>query len=193
MSFQGKKQIYVDPQYLPTEYEEEEIDYALAEEDSSNMTLDDIGIPNYDDVEAQLNRKDMTPKQKRCYLNKIVKDAVYKRHQLKGYKTQVTKAYNKGEINDAERSLRDKQIKNAQIVINQHINKYKLIIIQGSGQKTKRGGSVIYFNDPKQLFKKLEIIIGELMAGNTPIKMRDMGVSILDILLKTSATIQNTF
>ena len=43
----------------------------------------------------------------------------------------------------------------------------------------------MFFNNPKTLFKKLELIIGEIMASNTSIKMRNMGVSILDTLLKT--------
>jgi len=44
----------------------------------------------------------------------------------------------------------------------------------------------MFFNDPKKLVKKLEIIIGEKTAGNTSIKMRNMGVAILDTLLRTS-------
>ena len=39
---------------MPPEYEEdEEIDYALDEEDSANMILDDLGISNYDDIEKR--------------------------------------------------------------------------------------------------------------------------------------------
>ena len=38
----------------------------------------------------------------------------------------------------------------------------------------------------KTLFKKLELIIEEIMGGNTALKMRNMGVSILDTLLRTS-------
>lgn len=61
---EGKKQIYVDPQYLPEEsqemppeYEDEEIHYALDEEDDVNQILDVFGLPNYDDVEKQLHCK----------------------------------------------------------------------------------------------------------------------------------------
>ena len=50
----------------------------------------------------------------------------------------------------------------------------------------KKGGSVMFFNNPKTLLKKLELIIGEIMAGNTSIKTRTMRVSILDTLLRTS-------
>ena len=40
---------------MPPEYEEdEEIDYALDEEDSANMILDDLGLSNYDDIEKQM-------------------------------------------------------------------------------------------------------------------------------------------
>ena len=45
----------------------------------------------------------------------------------------------------------------------------------------------MFFNNPKQLLKKLELIIGEIMAGNTSIEMRNMGVAILDTLLKALA------
>ena len=44
----------------------------------------------------------------------------------------------------------------------------------------------MFFNYPKTLLKKLELIIGEIIAGNTSIDMRNMGVSILDTLWRTS-------
>ena len=46
--------------------------------------------------------------------------------------------------------------------------------------------NVVFFNDPKQFLKKLELIVGEILARNTSIDIRNMGVSILDTLLKTS-------
>ena len=45
----------------------------------------------------------------------------------------------------------------------------------------------MFFNNPKTLLKKLELIIGEIMAGNTSIDMRNMGVPILGTLFRTSA------
>ena len=40
---------------MPPEYEEdEEIDYALDEEDSANMILDELELSNYDDIEKQI-------------------------------------------------------------------------------------------------------------------------------------------
>ena len=52
-----------EPPDMPPEYEEdEEIDYALDEEDSVNMILDELELSNYDDIEKQLNQPEMTPK-----------------------------------------------------------------------------------------------------------------------------------
>ena len=192
---EGKKQIYVDPQYfpeepqdMPPEYEEdEEIDYALDEEDSVNMILDDLGLPNYDDIEKQLNQPEMTQKRIKRYVDKQLKDAEFKRHQLKGYKSQVSQAYNKGKISEAQKTMDYKRIDNARAVLNQYIKHYenKVEMMKGSGLKN-RGGNIVFFNDVKQLLKKLELIVGEILAGNTSIEMRNTGVAILDMLLKTS-------
>ena len=192
---EGKKQIYVDPQYfpeepqdLPPEYEEdEEIDYALDEEDSANMILDDLGLSNYDDIEKQLNQPEMTQKRIKRYIDKQLKDAEFKRHQLRGYKSQVSQAYNKGKIGEAQKTMDYKRIDNARAVLNQYIEHYgnKVKTMEGSGLK-KRGGNIVFFNDAKQLLKKLELIVGEILAGNTSIEMRNTGVAILDMLLKTS-------
>ena len=192
---EGKKQIYVDPQYfpeepqdLPPEYEEdEEIDYALDEEDSANKILDDLGLSNYDDIEKQLSKPEMPKIQNKPFLKKKLEAANHKRNQLKGYKTNVSKAYNKGEISEAQKTMDYKRIDNARAVLNQYIKHYanKVKTMEGSGLK-KRGGNIVFFNDAKQLLKKLELIVGEISAGNTSIEMRNTGVAILDMLLKTS-------
>ena len=75
---EGKKQIYVNPQYFPEEpqdmlpeYEEdEEIDYALDEEDSVNMILDELELSNYDDIEKQLERPEMPKSKIKPFLKK---------------------------------------------------------------------------------------------------------------------------
>ena len=190
---EGKKQIYVDPQYfpeepqdLPPEYEEdEEIDYALDEEDSANKILDDLGLSNYDDIEKQLNKPEMPKIQNKPFLKKKLEAANHKRNQLKGYKSQVSQAYTRGEIGEAQKTLDYKRIDNARAVLNQYIKHYENKLKEGSGLK-KRGGNIVFFNDAKQLLKKLELIVGEISAGNTSIEMRNTGVAILDMLLKTS-------
>ena len=192
---EGKKQIYGNPQYfpeepqdMPPEYEEdEEIDYALDKEDSANMILDELGLSNYDDIEKQLNQPEMTQRKNKKYVNKKLKDAEHKRNQLKGRKTQVLLAYKKGDIGEAQKTLDYKRIDNARAVLNQYIQHYanKVKTMEGSGLK-KGGGNIVFFNDVKQLLKKLELIVGEILAGNTSIEMRNTGVAILDMLLKTS-------
>ena len=171
---------------MPPEYEEdEEIDYALDEEDSANMILDDLELSNYDDIEKQINLPEMTPRKIEKYLNKKLKDADFRRNQLKGRKSQVSQAYNKGKIGEAEKTMKHKSIDNARAVLNQYIKHYENKLKEGSGLK-KRGGNIVFFNDVKQLLKKLELIVGEISAGNTSIEMRNTGVAILDMLLKTS-------
>ena len=185
---EGKKQTYVDPQDMPPEYEEdEEIDYALDEEDSVNMILDELELSNYDDIEKQINQPEMTQRKIEKYVNKKLKDAEHKRNQLKGRKTQVLLAYKKGDIGEAQKTIDFKRIDNARAVLNQYIKHYanKVKTMEGSGLK-KRGGNIVFFNDVKQLLKKLELIVGEILAGNTSIEMRNTGVAILDMLLKTS-------
>ena len=192
---EGKKQIYVDPQYFPEEpqdtppeYEEDEkIDYALDEEDSANMILDELELSNYDDIEKQLNQPEMTPRKIKRYIDKKLKDAIKVRNQLKGRKSQASQAYNKGNLNEAEKTLVFKILDNERVVVNQYIKHYanKVKTMEGSGLK-KRGGNIVFFNDVKQLLKKLELIVGEILAGNTCIEMRNTGVAILDMLLKTS-------
>ena len=193
---EGKKEIYVDPQYLsenppelPPEYDDdEEVDYALNTEDETSDILNDIGIPDYENVELLLNQQEMTPQKTKAYLNKIIKNANFKRKQLSGFKANVTKKYKKGEISEADRQVMNKRIDNARVTLNEYIKHYdtKLKTMKGSGIKGRgrrqRGGNVVFFNDVKQLLKKLELIIGEVIAGNTSIQMRNTGVSILDML-----------
>ena len=73
------------------------------------------------------------------------------------------------------------------ILDNKHYNT-KLNTVKGSGisKRKQKGGNVIFYNKPKELLKKLELIIGEILAGNTSIEMRNMGVTVLDTLLKMS-------
>ena len=123
---------------MPPEYEEdEEIDYALDEEDSANMILDDLGLSNYDDIEKQLNQPEMTQRKIKKYVNKKLKDAEFKRNQLKGRKTQVSRAYKKGKIGEAQKTMEYKRIDNARDVLNQYIKHYenKVKMMEGSGLK----------------------------------------------------------
>jgi len=84
----------------------------------------------------------------------------------------------------------NKRLDNARAALNEYIKHHDTKLKTGFGikgrRRKQRGGNVIYFNDPKQLLNKLELIIGEVIAGNTSIKMRNTGVNILDTLLRMS-------
>ena len=68
-----KKQMYVDPQYLPPEYDYDEVpDYALDEEDIINTILKELEITDYDYVEKIVNEPKMTTQKIRTFLNNKV-------------------------------------------------------------------------------------------------------------------------
>ena len=130
---EGKKEIYVDPQYfpqepqLPPEYDEdEEIDYGLDDEDLDNEILDDLGLQNYDSVEKVINQQEMTKRKNKKYLNKIINAAKTKRNQLKGYKTSITKQFNSGLISEAVKQQEYKRIDNARVTLNSYIKHYEI-------------------------------------------------------------------
>ena len=185
----GEKKMYIDPEYmyepddLPPKYEEEGPDYAIIEEDEVNQALDALNIPNYNDVESRLAEQDMNDTKRKAYLNKILKNAKDQRSKLTGYSTDVTKKLKSGLITQAEAQYRRKVITDTRKVINEYIgyNNQRLKTIKGSGMV--RGGRVQFFNNPAEMLKKLELIIGSMVAGNNSIELRNTGVAILDILL----------
>ena len=95
-------------------------------------------------------------------------------------------------ISEAEAQMRRKVIQETGKVLTDYkkYNNQKLEIIKGSGlkKKTKRGGSgqVHFFNDPTEMIKKLELVIGSMAAGNDSIELRNTGVALLDILFRNS-------
>ena len=185
----GEKQMY-EPEDLPPEYEEEVPDYEILEEDRINQVLDELEIPNYEDVELRLTEKDMDNKKSKAYLTKTLKKAKEKRQQLNGYLSDISKKLKSGLMTEAEAQYRRKIIQDTRKVLTDYINynNQKLKNIKGSGlkKKTKKGGQVMFFNNPKEMLKKLELIIGSKVAGNNSIELRNTGVALLDILLRNS-------
>ena len=191
----GEKKMYMNPEYmneledLPPEYEEEEgPDYDIIEEDRINEVLDKFDIPNYDAVELRLTQDNMNNKKREAYLKKIVNDAKDERFKLTGYSTDVTKKLKKRLITDAEAQMKRKVIQDTRKVLNDYIdyNNQKLKNFKGSGLKKKRGGQVMFFNNPAEMMKKLELVIGSMAAGNNSIELRNTGVALLDILFRNS-------
>ena len=188
----GEKHMY-EPEDLPPEYEEEVPDYEILEEDSINQVLDSLSLPNYDDVDLQLEEENMNDKKRKYYLKNILKNAKEKRQQLSGYSMNITKKLNSGSITEAEAQYQRKIIQDTRKVLTDYMNYHqqklqKLKSIKGSGlkKKTKRGGQVMFFNNPTEMMKKLELIIGSKVAGNNSIELRNTGVALLDILLRNS-------
>ena len=70
-----------------------------------------------------------------------MKDGELKRHQLKGYKSQVSQSYNKGKISEAQKTMDYKRIDDARAVLNQYIKHYenKVKMMKGSGLKKEVG------------------------------------------------------
>ena len=180
-----------EPDDLPPEYEKEEEgpDYAIIEEDQINQALDKLNIPNYNDVELQLEQEDMNDKKKKAYINKILKNAKDQRLKLNGYSTQITKKLKSGLMSQAEAQMRRKTIQDTRKVLTDYMkfHEQKLKNKKGSGlRKTKRGGQIQFFNNPAEMMKKLELIIGSMAAGNNNIELRNTGVALLDVLFRNS-------
>ena len=162
-------------------------DSTLDDEKIANEMLDRMELLNYNDIEKQLGRPEMPKKKIQPFLQKQLDKAILKRYKLNGHNTQVLLAFNRGRISEEEKKLEGERIDEIRGILNPYITflTNKVEMKKGSGLK-KRGGNIVFFNDVKQLLKKLELIVGEILAGNTSIEMRNTGVAILDILLKTS-------
>lgn len=63
--------------------------------------------------------------------------------------------------------------------IGHHNQKRRIRSKKASGIETF-GKGIYFYDNSEELLKKLQIIVGEIMAGNTSIEMRNTGVTILD-------------
>ena len=186
----------------PPEYEEDDSpDYALApgdeteaessETEEANKLLTLLNIHNYNTVDKALGSSELSATQKRNYLEKtILPDAIFRRNQLKGYKSSFTKKFNKGEITEEQKNWQHQRIDRSSRALSEYIKHYKAKqkTLTGSGvRRRKKGGTVRFFSNPKELLQKLEVIIGSILAGNTNVGIKNTGVGILDLLLKDGA------
>ena len=192
----------------PPAYEEDETpDYAVepgeeAErseaEEEANQILNELDLTNYDDLEKTLNEPDISSVRKAQYLNHLLTIATMKTNQLKGYKASFTKKWKKGEITEEQKQWQHRKADRGFQALKEYKNylKKKIITFEGSGIKKrsrersrerKKSGTVRFFSNPKELFQKLEVIVGSILAGNTNVSIRNTGVGILDLLLKEGA------
>ena len=154
--------------------------------EEANKILDEIGLPNYYDVDMRLDEPEMTATKQRNYLEKVIKDAERQRQRAVVLKSNATKDFKQNKITTEERKRRSDRSDKLQKEIKDYKKHYQsqLKSIKGSGlRRGQRGKGAYFFNDAKEMLQKLTLIIAEMDAGNTSIEMRNMGQTILDALL----------
>ena len=181
------------PDEPPPPYEEdlEEEEEEELEEMDDNQILDQLDLPNYDDVEKRLAEPEMNYVRRQNYLRKVQKDAETKRKQVAAMKTHAANAFKRGEITKEEMDKAYAESDRLQ----KPINELKVKVKQKLTPKIKppklkaikKGKGVVFYNNPQELLKKLAVILGEMEAGNTSLKMRNMGQTILDTLLENKS------
>ena len=151
--------------------------------EEANKILDELGLPNYYDVEMRLDEPEMTATKQINYLQKVLKDADRRRRQALALKSNATKDEKAKRISQEQKEQIHNKSNKLQKEIKDYMKHYQsqLKSIKGSG--LQRGRGAYFFNDAKEMLQKLTLIIAEMEAGNTSIKMRNMGQTILDALL----------
>ena len=157
------------------------------EKREANKILDGLDLSNYNDVEKVLAQPEMTATRQRNYLNVVLKNAETRRKQVTAKKSKATKDFKAGRISVEGQKLIHHQVDKVLKEIREYKSYYqsKAKSIKGSG--VRRGRGVYFYNNAKELLQKLMVIIGEMEAGNTSIKMRNMGQNILDTLLRNKS------
>ena len=187
------------PDEPPPPYEEDLEEEEELEEMDDNQILDQLDLPNYDDVEKRLAEPEMNYERRQNYLRKVQKDAETKRKQVAALKTNAANAFKRGEITKeamdevyAESDRLQKPIKELKVKVKKKLKP----IIKPKKIKaiaTQKGKGVVFYNDPQELLEKLAVILGEMEAGNTSLKMRNMGQTILDTLLENKSINKTTY
>ena len=163
--------------------EEGDDDEAEEELEEANKILDQLDLPNYNDVDKRLAEPEMTPTRQRNYLEKVLKDAETRRRQAVALKSNATIKFKQNKITAEERKRRSDRSDKLQKEIKDYKKHYQSQFKSITGSGLKRGRGAYFFNDANEMLQKLTLIIAEMEAGNTSIKMRNMGQTILDALL----------
>ena len=152
-------------------------------EEEANKILDQLDLPNYNDVDKRLAEPEMTATRQRSYLQKVLKDAETRRKTVTIRKSNATRAYKAGKITAEQRNLIHENVGKLEKEIKDYRKHYESQLKNIKGSGLQRGRGAYFFNDAKEMLQKLTLIIAEMEAGNTSIKMRNMGQTILDALL----------
>ena len=133
---------------------EDEEDEDEEKEREANKILDQLGLPNYDDVEMRLAEPEMTATKQRNYLNLVIKNADTTRRQAVAMKSNATKRFKAGKITGEERDLAHNKSNLLQKEIKDYMKHYqsKLKSIKGSGRK-RRGRGAYFLMMQKKCYK----------------------------------------
>ena len=181
------------PDEPPPPYEEEEEEQPALEappkegEDEVNKILDGLELPNYDDVEKRLAEPEMNYERRQNYLKTVIKNAETRRKQVASMKMVATNRFKRGEISAEEKNQIYEKSNQLQGPIIKFKFKMKERMKSFKGKGVQKGRGVVFYNTPQELLKKLAVILGEMEAGNTSLKMRNMGQTILDTLLENKS------
>ena len=179
------------PDEPPPTYDEGEEGLALeapqGEGDEDNQLLDQLELPNYDDAEKRLPEPEMNYERRQNYLKTVLKNAETRRKQVAAMKMQASNRLQRGEISAEEKDQIYEESNRLQGPILKFKNKMKQRMKSFKGKGVRRGRGVVFYNNPQELLKKLAVILGEMEAGNTSLKMRNMGQTILDTLLENKS------
>ena len=108
-------------------------------------------------------------------------------------KLQAFNTLKRGEITAEERDQIYEESNRLQGPILAFKNKMKQKMKSFKGKGTQKGRGVVFYNNPQELLEKLAVILGEMEAGNTSLKMRNMGQTILDTLLKNKGITKSSY
>ena len=121
------------------EYDYDEVDYKILDEDLAMERLNELSLTKYQGLEEVYNDPEMATKNKLIYFEMIMKKAEKERNRLKGSKSNVTKKYDKGEINEATRQEKNLRIDNDRSILTDYINFNKEIIKELKNQQKGSG------------------------------------------------------
>ena len=111
-------------------------------------------------MEKTLEQDIMSPEKSRSYLRRVIKNSTDERGRIGGFRTDITKKFKSGKINEKEKEIRNKILDIQKDTLNEYMgyHKNKLKTMKGSGIRRKqRGGNVMFFNNLKELLKNIGI------------------------------------
>ena len=139
-------------------------------------------------MDKRLAEPEMNDERRQKYLQTVLKNAEMKGKIVAAKKMQASNRLQRGEITAEEKKQIYEESDRLQGAIRElkNITKQRMKSFKGKGVR-RRGRGEVFYNNLQELLKKLAVILGEMEAGNTSLKMRNMGQTILDTLLENKS------